>query len=224
MRGGPSSRRVASRAAPDCPPDLAGRAPRPLPRSPFGSQGPVGPVDRHLAARRVLRSPAGCVRRRSAGRSGRGPQPPPTAAAGPIARGGCASDGHLPPRCRPRSPAALLPGPGGTPRQSPGRRHPPVGSDRGTGVTAPARTSPGDRVDGRRASRSVAARGILTVVRTYQLARTGRVSPCRFTPTCSQYAVEAVERHGARRGSTLALRRLTRCRPGGPFGSDPVPD
>lgn len=64
---------------------------------------------------------------------------------------------------------------------------------------------------------------LVGVIRAYQLARIGRVSPCRFTPTCSHYAVEAVSRHGARRGLLLTARRLGRCRPGGPFGFDPVP-
>jgi hypothetical protein len=68
------------------------------------------------------------------------------------------------------------------------------------------------------------ARAVTAVVRAYQLVRIGRVSPCRFTPTCSQYAVEAVERHGARRGLLLAARRLGRCRPGGPSGYDPIPE
>jgi putative membrane protein insertion efficiency factor len=71
---------------------------------------------------------------------------------------------------------------------------------------------------------SVLARAVLGLFRAYQLARIGRVSPCRFTPTCSQYAVEAVERHGARRGVLLAARRLGRCRPGGPSGYDPIPE
>ena len=44
-------------------------------------------------------------------------------------------------------------------------------------------------------------RFLVAAVRAYQLARIGRVSPCRFTPTCSQYAVEALSRHGARKGS-----------------------
>lgn len=74
------------------------------------------------------------------------------------------------------------------------------------------------------AGRRLLARGVTLVIRTYQLARTGRVSPCRFTPTCSQYAVEAVERHGAGRGLALTARRLGRCRPGGPSGYDPVPE
>jgi putative membrane protein insertion efficiency factor len=67
------------------------------------------------------------------------------------------------------------------------------------------------------------SRVLIGVIRTYQLIRTGRVSPCRFTPTCSQFAAEAIERHGPRRGLALAARRLGRCRPGGPSGYDPVP-
>ena len=68
------------------------------------------------------------------------------------------------------------------------------------------------------------ARVALALIRLYQLARTGRVSPCRFTPTCSQYAIDAVGHHGARRGLALTARRLGRCRPGGPSGYDPVPE
>ena len=46
---------------------------------------------------------------------------------------------------------------------------------------------------------------------------------CRFTPTCSQYAAEAIRRHGAARGLGLSIRRLSRCRPFGGGGEDPVP-
>lgn len=46
---------------------------------------------------------------------------------------------------------------------------------------------------------------------------------CRFTPTCSQYALEAVEKYGALKGSYLAIRRLLRCHPWGGSGYDPVP-
>lgn len=46
---------------------------------------------------------------------------------------------------------------------------------------------------------------------------------CRFTPTCSQYAIEAVRKHGPVKGGWLALRRILRCRPGGGSGYDPVP-
>lgn len=46
---------------------------------------------------------------------------------------------------------------------------------------------------------------------------------CRFTPSCSQYALEALDRHGAVAGTGLILRRLARCQPWGGFGYDPVP-
>lgn len=51
----------------------------------------------------------------------------------------------------------------------------------------------------------------------------GPWSGCRFTPTCSQYAAEAIRRHGALAGSVLALKRICRCHPLGGCGHDPVP-
>ena len=62
------------------------------------------------------------------------------------------------------------------------------------------------------------------LIRAYQLV----LSPfcmgsCRYLPSCSEYAMEAVERHGALKGSWLALRRLLRCHPWGADGYDPVP-
>ncbi len=87
-------------------------------------------------------------------------------------------------------------------------------SRRGTGPTADSITRPPGPI----------ARFLVAAVRAYQLARIGRVSPCRFTPTCSEYALEALSSHGARKGLVLAARRLGRCRPGGPFGFDPVPE
>lgn len=65
---------------------------------------------------------------------------------------------------------------------------------------------------------------LLRAVRFYQAGREGRPSPCRFTPSCSEYAREALETHGAGRGTWLTVRRLLRCRPFGPSGFDPVPD
>ena len=71
---------------------------------------------------------------------------------------------------------------------------------------------------------SVAASALIGGVRLYQQVRAGRASACRYWPTCSSYAVEAVERHGAGRGSWLAARRLARCHPWAGHGLDPVPE
>jgi len=65
--------------------------------------------------------------------------------------------------------------------------------------------------------------GIL-LIRAYQVARAGRPSPCRFIPSCSQYAAEALEVHGLTRGTWLSIKRILRCRPGGGFGVDLVPE
>jgi putative membrane protein insertion efficiency factor len=65
---------------------------------------------------------------------------------------------------------------------------------------------------------------LVAIIRAYQYALApwwGR--QCRFTPTCSHYAIEALERHGALSGSWLALRRILRCHPWNPGGYDPVP-
>jgi uncharacterized protein len=62
-------------------------------------------------------------------------------------------------------------------------------------------------------------------IRAYQLLVSPVLPPsCRFLPSCSDYAREAIHRHGARRGLALALRRLARCHPWGGSGWDPVPD
>ena len=62
------------------------------------------------------------------------------------------------------------------------------------------------------------------LVRTYQVVFAWRPSPCRYTPTCSTYAVEALELHGAVRGTWLTIRRISRCHPWGGHGLDPVPE
>lgn len=67
------------------------------------------------------------------------------------------------------------------------------------------------------------ARAARACVIGYQRVRAGRPSPCRFTPSCSAYAVEALETHGFVRGLALSARRLGRCHPWGGFGLDPVP-
>lgn len=70
---------------------------------------------------------------------------------------------------------------------------------------------------------SAAQRALQWTVRLYQAARFGKVSPCRFYPSCSAYALEALEVHGAARGSWLAVRRVLRCHPLGARGVDLVP-
>ena len=70
----------------------------------------------------------------------------------------------------------------------------------------------------------VVGRVLLAVIRSYRSAISpSRPRVCRFTPSCSAYAVEAIELHGTARGSWLALRRLLRCHPFRPGGHDPVP-
>lgn len=71
---------------------------------------------------------------------------------------------------------------------------------------------------------SPVARAALGAIRLYRAVRAGRPSPCRYVPSCSVYATEAIERHGAFRGSLLAARRLGRCHPWGGHGADPVPE
>ncbi len=64
---------------------------------------------------------------------------------------------------------------------------------------------------------------LLILIRAYQVVVSPLFPPhCRFTPTCSQYAREAVERYGAGRGLLLAARRLLKCHPFHPGGHDPV--
>ena len=69
----------------------------------------------------------------------------------------------------------------------------------------------------------VAARSVLGAIRGYQQLTVHRPSPCRYIPSCSEYAREAVELHGALRGGALAARRVGRCHPFGGSGFDPVP-
>ena len=65
---------------------------------------------------------------------------------------------------------------------------------------------------------------ILGLIRLYQLLLSPLLGPrCRFHPTCSQYAAEAVRVHGAIRGTRLAARRIVRCHPWNDGGVDPVP-
>ena len=70
----------------------------------------------------------------------------------------------------------------------------------------------------------VLARLLVLVVTGYRRGISPLLGPhCRFAPSCSAYAVEALQRHGALRGSWLAARRIARCHPFSPGGHDPVP-
>ena len=65
---------------------------------------------------------------------------------------------------------------------------------------------------------------LLGLIRVYQLILSPLLGPrCRFKPSCSAYATEAIERYGGVRGGWLALRRIGRCHPWGGAGYDPVP-
>ena len=102
------------------------------------------------------------------------------------------------------------------------RRHAPGGeamrtTEPGTAalLERPARSELDRRGSRISRARGRSARAIVALIRTYQLARTGRPTGCRFTPSCSSYAIEAVERLGPWAGGRLALGRLVRCHPWG---------
>lgn len=62
------------------------------------------------------------------------------------------------------------------------------------------------------------------MIRFYQLVISPSIPPrCRYYPTCSSYALDAIALHGALRGSLLSMRRIARCHPWGGYGYDPVP-
>ena len=69
-----------------------------------------------------------------------------------------------------------------------------------------------------------AGRILACAVRLYQIVLSPLTAPsCRYLPTCSEYAIEALRGHGALRGGWLAIRRVARCHPFGKSGFDPVP-
>lgn len=76
-------------------------------------------------------------------------------------------------------------------------------------------------------SRSVARwprKALILFVRAYQITLSPLLGgACRYYPSCSAYAIEALEKHGALRGAWLAIKRISRCHPFHPGGFDPVP-
>ena len=85
-------------------------------------------------------------------------------------------------------------------------------------------TRTGYAVSSRAGEPRIAARILLLGVNAYRVALSPLLGGfCRYWPSCSLYAQEAIRRHGARRGALLAVKRLARCHPFHPGGHDPVP-
>ena len=192
---------VAAVAASACPPDL----PRPSSCDLRGARpGPARPARPCLAAIRRERSTApGRVRGRAPGRRRRHAEPRP---ASPACRGrarfGRARARRVPLRCRP------------------GRRDDALRRTRALGRRA-RRVHRGDHPMS--AGPTAAARVLTLPIRGWQVLSRRMRPRCRFHPSCSSYAFEALERHGALRGSWLAVLRLGRCHPWNAGGLDPVP-
>jgi putative membrane protein insertion efficiency factor len=91
-----------------------------------------------------------------------------------------------------------------------------------TGITGQP-DGPWDHTGSPDAGRTLVVGWMVSGIRGYQALRAGRPTGCRYLPTCSEYAVEALERHGVATGTWLTVKRLSRCTPWGGHGIDPVP-
>lgn len=65
---------------------------------------------------------------------------------------------------------------------------------------------------------------LIFIIRCYQVIPFASHKLCRFTPTCSEYMIEAIEKYGIRNGIKLGMKRLQKCHPKGDFGYDPIPE
>lgn len=196
--------------------------------------GPIGPDHRVVAAGRRTAAPGPGLRHQQESGQCRRPQP----GAPPPARGSTPVPGaagrHLPHSDEPRGRIVGLPGPMRPSRSGYRRSRSAPGPDARSArpaVTAGAtRPGPGpndlneEPLPRTNPSHSIVSQFIRAIIIAYRVVSRNRMPVCRFVPSCSEYALEAVERFGARQGLPLLARRLLRCRPGGPFGWDPVPD
>lgn len=75
------------------------------------------------------------------------------------------------------------------------------------------------------AMKALPSKLVILCVKFYRLALSPILPPsCRFTPTCSEYSITALQRFGLIKGAYLSIRRIVRCHPGGDYGYDPVPE
>ncbi|MEO8763981.1 MAG: membrane protein insertion efficiency factor YidD [Ginsengibacter sp.] len=73
-------------------------------------------------------------------------------------------------------------------------------------------------------AKEIAALPFIALIKLYQLVLSPWLGPsCRYTPTCSQYGIEALKKYGILKGSWLTIKRIVRCNPWGGHGHDPVP-